>query len=207
MRKVNKAKVIARAFLKDKSNKPNWHKERLEICETCPLNSKNLPDATVIDKMKPRCSACGCFILEKTSQETEMCGKADIGEEPLWPALKVETSSSSNLDLINLSPDKINVDLNKDYYLVNYGDTKKGSDSLITLQFTSKDSLEPIECKSTCGCTTPAKPKLIDKNTMEISFSVRTTRASRIVSTVTVYYNVNGQRRNVKIKVNAKIVD
>jgi len=47
---LNKLRVIAKAKFSNKSNLGDWYKSRLEICEVCPLNSKNKKELNIKEK-------------------------------------------------------------------------------------------------------------------------------------------------------------
>ena len=107
MEKIGKIKTIARAFTTDSNIDENILLERRNICNQCPLNSKNIEESklSLVDRIKKRasgdnhfCTSCGCFINEKTSQETEECGLGDSGEQPKWFRVKLETTDRLEID-------------------------------------------------------------------------------------------------------------
>lgn len=206
MEKVSKPLVIARAWLNRPSKIEDWLQERRDICETCPLNSKNLKDNNLLDRLKPRCIGCGCPIDEKTSQKTEMCGAADIGDEPKWPALVVETRGNTFLNMENESPNIVNVDLTTEEYVVDYGEIKVGATSDVSMVFSGSKDIEPIEAKSSCSCTATPIPEQIDSKSMRVEFSIKNTAVGNISSIITVYYKFMGLQKNLRIRLKAKII-
>lgn len=117
MEKVGKIKTIYRAFTKQSDIDPKILEKRREICNSCDFNSKNKEDKGLFNEIRsnvikePFCTACGCQIKQKTASETEVCGAVYFDLKPKWNRIKVETMDKTDLNIINLSPDKINVDL------------------------------------------------------------------------------------------------
>lgn len=80
---MNKLIRIIRSKLRNKNNiKDDWYYERLEICRTCPLNSKNSDpkEKTIRYKIlrllnlnEDFCTVCGCELKAKASEEMEEC--------------------------------------------------------------------------------------------------------------------------------------
>lgn len=72
-------------------NRKPYVRERRQICNNCPYNSKNGKIGSVRDAMlvlantfTRYCTACGCGIAFKTSVPSAECGLAEIGKEPKW---------------------------------------------------------------------------------------------------------------------------
>ena len=76
MKKILQAEVIYDAFMdtilkklpRKKEDYPDWYKERLEKCEGCKFNTKNVPNSMLplslyVSKKigKNRCSVCTCL--------------------------------------------------------------------------------------------------------------------------------------------------
>lgn len=166
---INKLKVIAEAKFKNKNNLGDWYKTRLDICEKCPLNSKNKGDLSIkelamvaLNIGKDTCLACGCDIKAKTSVRSSVCGLVEIGEEPIWEALPEITSEKiSNVKIDNLSADKVTMKIENGEVIFDYGNIKYKEDS--NIQFSVMGLMEEIKQLTvgvTCGCTT-ATPKKI----------------------------------------------
>ena len=91
---INKIYIIIRAKLRDKDSlKEEWYLSRLDICNACPFNSKNIePDHKTIkyyifkylNLFKNFCTLCGCEIKAKASEEMETCSLKDIDKDPKW---------------------------------------------------------------------------------------------------------------------------
>ncbi len=82
---LKKLRVIARAKFSDKSNLGDWYKKRLQICNICPVNSKNREELTlketamvVANLGADTCLACGCGLSAKASVRSEQCGLANL---------------------------------------------------------------------------------------------------------------------------------
>lgn len=74
-------------------NLPEYVAKRRSICETCPLNFKNVPFLErrlkdwawyVANGFDSQCTACGCSVKQKTKLAEEYCGMENIGLPPLW---------------------------------------------------------------------------------------------------------------------------
>lgn len=89
-----KIRAIYRGFFKEPDVTSDILAERRSICDTCEYNSKNIAgQLSLINMMKkklnkPFCTACGCFIHEKTKVASEVCGLEEQGLEPKWNAVK-----------------------------------------------------------------------------------------------------------------------
>ena len=73
------SKVIKSKFTK-KEELGQWYKDRVEICNACPKNSKykkrkNLTHWfwSLLSLNKDYCTICGCTIVDKASVELEDC--------------------------------------------------------------------------------------------------------------------------------------
>lgn len=83
---------IIKLKLKNKEELDNWYKERLDICNECPLNSRNIKRRksikerilSLISLKKDFCTVCGCTLVDKASGEFEECPKGK------WPELNFE---------------------------------------------------------------------------------------------------------------------
>lgn len=93
---IDKFILIIKSKLSNKKNLGDWYKKRLEICHTCPYNSKNIYFSSYnlrtwkwyfLNIFKPFCSVCGCQITAKASIKIEDCGLIDIDKEPKWTSI------------------------------------------------------------------------------------------------------------------------
>lgn len=110
---IKKVMTIAGAILSENPVNEDWYQERLAICEGCPLNSKNIASENLDISTKaknlarpgqPVCTACGCWINDKASVKSEVCGRVKKGKNPLWPALELELDLDRKVTIENLSP-------------------------------------------------------------------------------------------------------
>lgn len=81
---IKKIPTIIKAKIRDKKRMAGviWYKQRLEICSTCPLNSKNKEDKSIkyyllslLNLRNDFCTDCGCELTAKASEEMEECPK------------------------------------------------------------------------------------------------------------------------------------
>lgn len=69
---------------------PDWYYERLKACKKCPYNSNNInlnwkqKILYFLNSLEAFCSVCGCQLKAKCSEETEICGYEQMGEESKW---------------------------------------------------------------------------------------------------------------------------
>lgn len=82
IKKIIKARY--RVLTTKKENIPDWVSERREICNECPLNSRNTNPVkrnfkwyrnSILNNFKNFCTECGCGIKPKTFSEIEGCPK------------------------------------------------------------------------------------------------------------------------------------
>lgn len=184
MEKVGNLETIKRAFLDESNIDKEVLEKRREICNTCEYNSLNIDEKelTLVQKARkklhkdPFCTACGCQILEKTSQETEECGLAGVGKTPKWFRVKLETVSRMDLDIINQSINKMNIDLTPDkkYYQIDLGRVKMDVDSEIQFLLKSKSNFKMImnHVTPSCGSCTNSSFKTLDDNTVQVNLSL-----------------------------------
>lgn len=184
MEKVGNLETIKRAFLEDSDIDKKVLEDRRAICNGCEFNSLNINDEglTLVQKARkklhkdPFCTACGCQILEKTTQETEECGLASVGKTPKWFRVKLETVGRFDLDIINNSIDKMNIDLTTDkkYYQIDIGKVQSNKDSEIEFLVKSKSNvvLKMVHVTPSCGSCTNSSFEIIDDNTVKINLSL-----------------------------------
>ena len=185
MEKIGKIKTIARAFTTDSNIDEVILLERRKICEECPLNSNNIKesDLNLIDKIKKRtsgdnhfCVACGCFINEKTSQETEECGLGEKGDTPKWFRVKLETTDRLEIDIINDSHNKTKLDLTADSkaFEFDYGEINKDSNLTISFKIKSKIgiNLDLASVTPSCGSCTESEFEKEDDNTYNVKVTL-----------------------------------
>ena len=73
------SKVI-KAKLTKKENLGSWYKDRINICNICPKNSKHKKSKNLkqlfwktLSLNKDYCTLCGCTVVDKASVELENC--------------------------------------------------------------------------------------------------------------------------------------
>lgn len=163
MEKVGKIQTIVRAFTQKSNIDENILRKRREICSSCPLNSLNKEKTGVFEEIrktvvkKPFCTACGCQIEQKTASETEVCGAVYLGQKPKWNRIKVETMKKTDINVINLSEDKMNLDLSIDgsHFVAECGEIDKNVENSFRVRIEGKeDAYRLYEPVPGCGyCT------------------------------------------------------
>lgn len=160
---IDKLKVIAKAKFSDKSKLGDWYKDRLDICASCPLNSKNREKLSPTHKAmvianfgKPTCVACGCEIAAKASVREEKCGLIYMDQPPIWDSLPpIEQEEVNDLVVQNLNSDKATLKRALNQLEINYGVVPGGFDSELRLEIESKKGpITDLKVKAACGCTT-----------------------------------------------------
>lgn len=178
MEKVGKIKTIYRAFTQKSNIDPEILKRRREICASCPLNSLNKEKKGVFEEIrstivsKPFCTACGCQIEQKTATETECCGAVYLGQKPKWNRIKLETMNKTDINIINLSEEKANIDLalEGDHFVVECGEVDKYAPQSYSLILEGKEEeYKLFSAEPGCPfCTTIERSKPTDENGQEI---------------------------------------
>jgi len=203
---VSKAKSIIKANLEPLPVDEVWYQSRIAICETCPLNSKGIPD----EKLKfsrrlvrdtvclggPLCDGCGCCIDRKASMKESVCGMVELPVDdprrtpPKWGAIKSTSEVDSKLTIENLDPENITLQLAENRFVFN---ADKVTKPVVNFKFrlTRPGGLKVINFKIGCGCTV-AEQEVIDENTIEFSINISTSRFTKgvsILKTVTINYS------------------
>lgn len=176
-----KAKTIAKAFLAPLPVGEEWYEKRVETCNSCEYNIKNIPEdkRAFTDKLKVKsgvcddgnhCTACGCCILRKCAVKTEVCGRADKGLTPLWVPIEVESPRDLSIEVLDSSGV---VSYSTKEFLFDFGTT---SEKVIKAHFLLKSS-GPILFKKysvSCGCTHPQKIDQPDNNSIRFAVDIST---------------------------------
>lgn len=63
------------------------YNERLEICKNCKYYDPEGKSPKAVTPGDPACGACGCPLATKLRSLSTVCGKASIGETPLWTSI------------------------------------------------------------------------------------------------------------------------
>lgn len=188
---INIFNIVKSRFINGQSL-PKWYEERLNICSTCPLNSKNIDDKKKGIARKgweliagAHCTdpSCGCTITEKAKIEEEFCPKSK------W--LAVRGADFSDLDIVT-DTSKVSLtfdDANKKY-VADYGEIPYQFDSSFTVTIKDKD-ITSLIVRTTCGCTT-ASPRYTVRG-VDLTIKYDTLRVGNFDKTVRLNYNKEGK--------------
>jgi hypothetical protein len=154
MEEISKIRTIINAFTNKLPKGEEWYKERLEICKTCSYNTANKKGVSLKDLIGASCTACGCFIERKAAMKEEECGLSQIGMTPKWNKLSIITNSSEDYNLHNNSPEKVNISLENNEYILDYGELYKTSDTNVEVLLEGTSTVK--ETMVSCGCTKPS---------------------------------------------------
>lgn len=190
---------IAKSKFSNKDNLSSWYKERLKICQECPLNSVNKPrkDWTMQERAwvaanlgKPTCLACKCEITAKASLPHATCGKKTIGLEPDW--IPIETlSKTANLEIKKSSKRsfKFRTDARGEMW-IDFGTVKVGEPISANLIITDlNENISDLSAQSSCGCTIPKLEK--DKNDILLDIEYNNKDIGDFTKTVVLSYKQN----------------
>lgn len=215
---IKKAKTIVKAFLSELPIGEKWYEDRLEICNTCEYNSKNIEKGklSMADRIKVatglcdnnnHCTACGCCIERKSSVKSETCGLASIDKDPKWIALEVESTVNKDISLINITPEIGVLTYGDSGFVYDFGSSDK---KIITAKFQIKDNKNKLSIKSYnagCSCTV-GEMQVIDDYTAEFKVDISTVNfRPNDVNTraMTIVYNVEGKNYTKSINVTFKV--
>lgn len=153
MEKESKLFTIFKAFTGNQTISEDIQKKRLEICGSCPYNSKNA-DISLLGNgrrkvMGDYCTACGCQLKEKTSVPYEECGLGSIGKKPLWNRLSLITSSASDFNVFIEETD-YRLDLAGDVIKVNCYDVLQDILIINLLLEKKREDIDFISFKAGC---------------------------------------------------------
>lgn len=166
---------IYRSRTVDKDKLGDWYKQRLDICNSCPKNTKNIDNLTLKQKFiklantkKDFCVECGCGVEYKTAIKSESC--------PLGKWQKINTNTRTND--FNISLDDFNdigaslVDNNKEIVL-DYGKVKYKTDSEVNIVLDHNNSLKVKRVLTSCGCTTPKLDKKENRTNLSVKYDTK----------------------------------
>nr|DAY19005.1 MAG TPA: hypothetical protein [Caudoviricetes sp.] len=228
MKKILQAQVIYDAFMdtilrrmpKKEKDYPAWYKDRLDKCNDCKYNTKNIPNSILptgslyFSKMlgKNRCSICTCFIKQKAWSKTEECAMAETNErpswlpygyvtsdkdnEPKWNRLELITMDSDEFNLVSVDGKKYNTDISEDgeKFLIKLIPTKKGNDIDFSFILQSRHNIVITRIDAGCGCIEPTLD-LIDKKNHKIGIHLNTNvfGIGNFVKDFSVHYKIEGK--------------
>ena len=195
MKQESKIKRIFQAFTEESDLSSEIVNNRREICKNCPFNTLNIKeeDLTLLQRQKKVmgnfCTKCGCFIDKKTERASEACGLEDIGLEPKWNRVLLKTTSSDDLDIKNLSPDKCNIKISdlKENYEIEVFSIDDSFENPIKIEIL--DNIDIISFKPYCGCISI---ETFDKNKFNISIDTSVfIKEQNIIKTLELKYKKN----------------
>lgn len=182
MEKVSQGKIIKEAFQakipKDRSEWPDYYRERMDICDTCEHNTKNGGKGDYVEWAAKKtgihnCSICGCVISKKCWSKNEACGLEELKQIPKWNRIVVETVKEDLFNLMNKSTDQANVNLSEDGTMFEFYVKERYPDDDLKLKFV-------VECKENmilrevhiCSCVI-SKPNMLAPGIYELEFEFR----------------------------------
>lgn len=176
---INKLRVIAEAKFADKSKLGSWYTDRIELCETCPLNSKNKDNLNVVETAavaanlgQPTCLACKCEIAAKAYVREEQCGLVKLGETPIWEALPaIQETTIRGLKIESLSSDKVKMIPGK-ITVLDYGKIPYNFDTNIAITIEGATfKLKEVNLQRSCQCTSIQTEEKDGKYTFRLSYN------------------------------------
>lgn len=178
---LKKIKTIANAFISPLPTGEDWYEARVEACNGCEMNTKNIEESSLAftDKLKIKsglcdegnhCTACGCCILRKCSVKSEVCGMSTLKRTPKWFPIAVEGLDNITLEVVG---DNVKVTATPKEFLVDFGSS---SDAVLKTSFIlgSESSIKFDKYSVSCGCTHPEKITQLDQNKIELQVTVST---------------------------------
>lgn len=211
--KIKKIVTIAKAMISDLPVEENWYKERISICNSCPLNSEHIDPKALNFKQKSTlefvckegekriCTACGCCIERKASVKSSICGKIEIGEEPLWNAIQLESNLDKNLVVENLSTNVGDISQNKQIFLINLFKTTEQVVKF-DIKVQNLKGMEFSNQRLSCSCLSSSVSK-IDSTSYQIDtkISIKDFRPGLNERTMEFeYLTRGGQKRSINFK-------
>lgn len=206
MKKITEVEVIYNAFSDTLMRKlpsrekdyPDWYRERLEKCNECKYNTKNIPNkylpiSLYVSKMlgKHRCSICTCFLKQKCWSKTEMCAMGETesrpkylpegyisqgySEEPRWNRLELITMRADEFNLTDLDSKKYNADLTSDGsgFVFNLLPINEGENVDFEFTLETRHSMFIRTVNASCKCTVPDL-SYIDNNHIRVKVHINT---------------------------------
>lgn len=171
--RIQKVKTIIKAFTEPLPVGKDWFEKRMEICNACERNTKNIPkgELSFADEMKKEfavcpegdhCTACGCCTHRKAGQKTETCGLIELGLEPKWVALEIPSKVDSKLAIENITPEMGILSSQNGLLVYNLGKVSEERVSF-TIGLKRKNGLDVKSVDIGCKCTV-ADVRVISEN-------------------------------------------
>lgn len=199
-KKITFKDIVKSKYFRDKE-KTSWNQKRLDICNSCPFNSKNREKLTLKEKAMvtvnggaDTCLACGCEIEAKTSLKHAKCPLTP----PKWDVVRTIAKTAA-LEIENISTTPLKVREEKGELWLDYGTIKIGQDTDVRLELKDlKNEITDMSIQTTCGCT---KTNLKD-NILEIVYDTK--RVGPFTKTVILTYIKNNTPYKSIIKITGK---
>jgi hypothetical protein len=215
---IKKAKTIVKAFLSELPTGEKWYEDRLEICNSCEYNTKNIERnklsmtdrikiSTGVCDNKNHCTACGCCIERKSSVKGETCGLTYLNMEPKWVAIEVESTLNDGISIINMNPELGTLTYGDSGFVYDFGSS---SDNVLTTKFQIKNDKGKLDVKSYnagCSCTL-GEMLVIDENTVEFKVDISTVNFRKEdlnMRSMNVVYNVENKNFTKTINITFKV--
>ena len=227
MKKILEVEVIYDAFMdtllgklpRKEKDYPDWYKERLEKCDGCKFNTKNIPGSVLplnlyASKMigKNRCSICGCFIKQKAWSKVEECTLGEKLNPPSWMPVSIArdmdqeqskwnrlaliTMDSDEFNLITVDDKKYNTNISEDgsSFQILLEPIDRGEDVSFSFIVESKHEISITQFKVSCGCTTP-KLKVLDPKHFKFDIMLKTNGfgIGKFTKHLELYYQIEGK--------------
>lgn len=217
--KIKKAKTIAKAFLNELPENEKWYQDRITICNACEYNTANIDKdkLSTKDKLKltvhicpegDHCTACGCCTHRKAGQKSEACGLVDLGMEPKWGVLEVESKLDKGFIVENLTPSSGDLVIDNREVIYDLGVVDKERVDF-TIKVIRSGGLDVKSTTVGCKCTV-AETEILDKNSCQFNIAISTKdlrKDSVLIRIFTVHYHVTEKRVDkfsVKIRLKVK---
>jgi len=181
---IQKAKSIASAFTGELPVDEKWYKDRMEICNGCEFNTKNMDKESLSasDKLQltihacpegDHCTLCKCCTHRKASQKVEQCGMAEKGLKPKWPSLLMASKIDKGIIVINNTPESGDLLSTAEGIIFDMGETdKERVDFEIVIK--RKGGLDIKSTVAGCKCTVADVFKL-DNESAKFKMAISTT--------------------------------
>lgn len=163
MKEINKLKKIYKGFFPDETVSDTVKEKRRALCGACEYNSANTPSDKLspIDYLRdkitgpPFCTLCKCQIHEKTQSPFEECAAYMADEPKKWLKTRLETMEKNNINITNLSNVEVDLTLQNEKFVVDYGVLTRNDETDIELLIdTNTDEKFKLHSVTPyCGCS------------------------------------------------------
>lgn len=205
-------KDILKARYTSMNENEDWRERRLEICNTCPLNSKNIDKTKWTVKLKGQvalnhgkdtCSACGCGVKAKTKVPHAVCGLEELSKQPLWGPIETLVDDST-VNIQNISTTPLKTFVKDGEYWLDYGTIRYKQETDVRLSLEPKKEISNINISASCGCTVPKVEKKGNKVNVKIEYDTK--RIGKFTKTVVLSYVIDKTKKLKKVfKITGKV--